>query len=141
MSAAILADAEAKEAEASKLYASLYGRPPATVTDEHRWRNDTLDRIEELREEAASIRTRVESSREHIRRYYGLEVHVGLEVKNNGRPGRVVGFSGQYIEVQLDGDDYPTTCHATSEMEYPQGTRIGPDPDERFAHLVEVRSA
>ncbi|WP_333745458.1 hypothetical protein [Streptomyces sp. IBSBF 2950] len=141
MSAAILAEAEAKEAEASKLYASLYGRPPATVTDEHRWRNDTLDQIEELREEAANIRARIESSREHIRRYYGLEVNVGLDVKHDGRPGRVAGFSGQYIEVQLDGDDHTTTCHATSAMEYPKGTRIGPDPDERFAHLVQVHPA
>ncbi|MDX3298683.1 hypothetical protein PV569_34025 [Streptomyces scabiei] len=142
MSAAILSAAEAKEAEAHKLYASLYDyAPPVGVTDAHRWRCDTLDRIDELREEAASIRTRVSSSIEHIRNYYGLAVHVGMDVKHNGRPGRIVGFSGQYIEVQLDGDDHPTTCHATSEMEYPPRTRVGPDPDERFAHLVEVRPA
>jgi hypothetical protein len=99
------------------------------------------DRAEELREDARSIRARIESSREHIRNYYGLDLRVGLEVKHAGRPGRIVGFSGQYVEVILDGDDHTTTCHATSEMDYPQGTRIGPDPDERFAHLVQVHPA
>jgi hypothetical protein len=99
------------------------------------------DRIEELREDAASIKARIESSREHIRNYYGLDLRVGLEVRHENRPGRIVGFAGQYVEVQLDGDDHTTTCHATSEMEYPQGTRIGPGPDERFAHLVEVHPA
>lgn len=140
MSAAIHAEAEAKEAEASQLYSSLYDAPPEGTRDVHRWRSDTLDRIEDLREHAANIKTRIESSREHIRRYYGLELSIGLEVKHEGRPGRIAGFAGQYVEVQLEGDDYTTTCHATSEMEYPQGTRIGPDPDERFAHLVQVQA-
>ncbi|MFD9248428.1 hypothetical protein [Streptomyces bottropensis] len=126
------------ESEAKELYSSLYGAPPVGVRDEHRWRSDTLDRIEELREHARSIRDRIESSREHIRNYYGLDLRVDLEVKHAGRPGHIVGFAGQYVVVQLDGDDHPVTCHATSDMEYPERTQIGPGPDERFAHLVRV---
>jgi hypothetical protein len=135
MSAAILADAEAMERQAREMLAVLHH---CTTWDE---RMRAEDRVEELREDAASIKTRIESSREHIRNYYGLDLRVGLEVKHESRPGRIVGFTGQYVEVQLDGDDHTTTCHATSEMEYPQGTRIGPGPDERFAHLVEVHPA
>ncbi|MFG2359361.1 hypothetical protein [Streptomyces sp. NPDC048521] len=135
MSAAILADAEAMELQAREMLAALH----QCKTWEERLRAE--DRIEELREHAASIKARIESSREHIRNYYGLDLRVGLEVKHEGRPGRIVGFAGQYVEVQLDGDDHTTTCHATSEMKYPQGTRIGPGPDERFAHLVQVHSA
>lgn len=137
-SAAILADAERMESEAKELFGSLYGAPPKGTQDVHRWRMDTMDRIDTLREDAGYIRGRIESSREHIRRYYGLELSVGMEVKHAGRPGRLVGFAGQYVEVMLEGGDHPVTCHATSSMEYPQGTQIGPGPDERFAHLVEV---
>lgn len=132
MSAAILADADAAEAEARKLSVDACTAP----TWEERLRAE--DRAEELRENARSIRARVENSREHIRNYYGLDLRVGLDVTHEGRPGRIVGFAGQYVEVQLDGDDYTTTCHATADMEYPPGTRIGPGPDERFAHLVET---
>ncbi|MFI9052426.1 hypothetical protein [Streptomyces sp. NPDC053427] len=138
MSAAILADAERMESEAQALYASLYGAPPEGTHDAHRWRCDTLDRIDELREAARSIKARIESSREHIRNYYGLDLRIDLKVKHEGHSGRIVGFAGQYVEVAFDGDDHSTTCHATSGMEYPPQTRIGPDPDERFAHLVKV---
>jgi hypothetical protein len=135
MSAAILTEAEAMERQAREMLDVLHH---CTTWDE---RLRAEDRIEELREDAASIKTRIESSREHIRNYYGLDLRVGMEVKHAGRPGRIVGFTGQYVEVQHDGDDHTTTCHATSEMEYPQGTRIGPDPDERFAYLVQVHPA
>jgi hypothetical protein len=135
MSAAILADADAFERQARKL------SDDACLAATWEARLHAEDRAEELREDARSIRARIESSREHIRNYYGLDLRVGLEVKHAGRPGRIVGFSGQYVEVILDGDDHTTTCHATSEMDYPQGTRIGPDPDERFAHLVQVHPA
>jgi hypothetical protein len=132
VSAAIFADADAFERQARKLSNDMDLCP----TFEDRMRAE--DRIEELREDARSIRTRIESSREHIRNYYGLDLKVGLDVTHEGRPGKIVGFAGQYVEVQHDGDDHTTTCHATSSMEYPPGTRIGPDPDERFAHLVQV---
>lgn len=135
MSAAILAEAEAMELQARDMLAVLHH---CTTWDE---RIRAEDRIEELRKGAASIKTRIESSREHIRNYYGLDLKVGLDIKHDGCPGVIVGFAGQYVEVRLDGDKHTTTCHATSEMEYPQGTRIGPDPDERFAHLVEVHPA
>jgi hypothetical protein len=135
MSAAILSEAETMENQARDMLDVLHH---CTTWDE---RMRAEDRIEELRQDAASIKTRIQSSREHIRNYYGLDLKVGLGVKHNGRPGVIVGFAGQYVEVQLDGDDHTTTCHATSEMEYPQGTRIGPDPDERFAHLVQVGNA
>jgi hypothetical protein len=132
VSAAILADADAFERQARTLSDDLYLCP----TFEDRMRAE--DRIEELREGARSIRARIENSREHIRNYYGLDLGIGLVIKHGGRPGTIVGFAGQYVEVQHDGDDHTTTCHATSEMEYPPGTRIGPGPDERFAHLVET---
>lgn len=135
MSAAILTEAEAMERQAREMLDVIHH----CTTWEERLRAE--DRIEELREDAASIKTRIESSREHIRNYYGLDLRVDLEVKHAGRPGRIAGFSGQYVEVRLDGDDHTTTCHATSEMEYPQGTHVGPGPDERFAHLVEVEPA
>jgi hypothetical protein len=82
---------------------------------------------------------RIANSVKHIRNYYGLAVHGGMRVKHSGQPGVIVGYSGQYIEVLLDGDTRPVTCHATWEMEYPDGAQVGPGPDERFAHLVQVR--
>ncbi|MEU1371982.1 hypothetical protein ABZ454_38725 [Streptomyces sp. NPDC005803] len=132
MTAAIFTDIAAFERQARKLSDDLY----LCATFEERMR--TEDRIEELREDARSIRDRIENSRDHIRNYYGLDLSVGLGIKHNGRPGKIVGFAGQYVEVQLDGDDHTTTCHATSSMEYPPATRIGLGPDERFAHLVET---
>ncbi|MFI5814860.1 hypothetical protein ACIA7S_28375 [Streptomyces sp. NPDC051643] len=133
MSAAILADADALERQARALADDIDMSAPW----EDRMRNE--DRIEEMREDAASIRARVENSREHIRNYYGLNLDVGLDVKHEGRPGRIVGFAGQYVAVLHDGDEEPSICHATSEMEYPAGTQVGPGPDERFAHLVQVK--
>jgi hypothetical protein len=130
--AAIPADADAYERQARQLTLDLY----RCATFEERMRPE--DRIEELHENARNIRTRIENSREHIRNYYGLDLRVGLDVKHAGRPATIVGFAGQYVEVQHDGDDHTTTCHAVSEMDYPPGTRIGPGPDERFAHLVQV---
>ncbi|GAA2732349.1 hypothetical protein [Streptomyces nogalater] len=132
MSADILADADALELQARK-----FGDAAClAATWEDRMRAE--DRAEELREEARNIRTRIASSREHIRNYYGLNLDVGLNVQHEGRPGVIVGFAGQYLEVQLDGDDHTTTCHATAGMEYPPGIRVGPGPDERFAHLVQT---
>ena len=62
-----------------------------------------------------------------------------MPVKFEGRPGRIVGFQGQYVTVLLDGDDEPSTLHTGEDgLEYPAGTRVGPGPDERFAHLVQV---
>jgi hypothetical protein len=84
---------------------------------------------------------RLASSIEHIRNYYGLALYGGMRLVHGGRPGTIVGFHGQYVQVLHDGDDRPETCHATSGMEYPEGARVGPGPDERFAHLVEVRPA
>ncbi|NUR01384.1 MAG: hypothetical protein HOY79_34115 [Streptomyces sp.] len=81
---------------------------------------------------------RIASSVEHIRNYYGLAVYGGMRVKHEGRPGTIVGYRGQYIEVLIGGEDRPITCHATAEMEYPEEARVGPGPDERFAHLVQV---
>ncbi|MFE5037150.1 hypothetical protein [Streptomyces sp. NPDC056683] len=132
MSAAILTDADEFERQARKL------TDDAWLAGNWEARFHAEDRAEELREDARNIRARVKSSIEHIRNYYGLALRVGLDVKHEGRPGVIVGFSGQYVEVQIEGDDHTTTCHATAEMEYPPGTRVGPDPDERFAHLVQT---
>jgi hypothetical protein len=100
------------EGAARMLYASQYDGPPVGTRDEHQWRYNTLDRIEELREHAAGVKTRIESSR--IRNYYGLDLRVDLAVKHADRPGRIVSFSGQYVEVLLEGDEESTPCHATS---------------------------
>ncbi|MEW2301961.1 hypothetical protein AB0958_18640 [Streptomyces sp. NPDC006655] len=133
------ADADAKEAEARELtHALTYGTPPVVVTDPYGWRWDLLDYVEELRETATCIRQQIENSREHIYNYYGLRVHVGLGITYDGRTGSIVGFAGQYVVIQLDGDDDTMICH-TGSLEYPPGVRVGPDPDERYAHLVEVR--
>lgn len=85
---------------------------------------------------AASLKNSVE----HIRSYYGLKVHGGMRVYHGGRPGVIVGFTSQYIEVLLDSEERPITCHATSDMTYPLEAHVGPGPDERFAHLVKVGS-
>lgn len=130
-SAAVLTVAEAAEKEARELTGNLWRHNDW----EERFRAE--DRIEELHETARSIRQRIESSREHIRNYYGLNLHVGLGVKHGGKLGRIVGFADQYVVVQLDGEEHDTVCHATSSMEYPPGVQVGPGPDERFAHLVE----
>lgn len=135
---ATLDAAEALDTEAQKLSAALsYGAPPIVVTDPHGWRWDMLDHVEELRETATCIRQQIESSRDHIRNYYGLQLHIGLGITYDGRSGAIVGFAGQYVVIQLDGDDDTMTCH-TGDLEYPPGVRVGPGPDERFAHLVEV---
>lgn len=86
MSAAILAEAEAMESRARALANDLYMH----ASWEDRMRAE--DRIEELREDAANIRARIASSREHIRNYYGLDLRIELDVTHGGRPGRIVGF-------------------------------------------------
>ncbi|QBJ94515.1 hypothetical protein D0Z67_29550 (plasmid) [Streptomyces seoulensis] len=133
--AAIYADAATYERKARELLNTLN----PTMPWEQRFQIE--DQAEELREDARSIRTRVENSVEHIRNYYGLNLRVGLEVKHEGRAGRIVGFAGQYVAVHLDGDETYVVCHATAEMEYPEGVQVGPGPDERFAHLVQVPAA
>ncbi|MFG3287247.1 hypothetical protein ACGF3G_00285 [Streptomyces sp. NPDC048179] len=132
MTAATLADADEFERQARKL------ADDAWLAGTWEDRMHAEDRAEELREDARNIRARIKSSIEHIRDYYGLDLWVGLTVKHEGRPGVIVGFAGQYVTVQLEGDDHPATCHATASMEYPPGTRVGPNPDERFAHLVQT---
>ena len=79
-----------------------------------------------------------ENSIRHLRDYYGLAVRKGMRVKYTGQDGTLVGFEGQYVRVPLDDHEEPVTCHPTSSMEYPPGTQVGPGPDERFAHLVQV---
>ncbi|WP_329142890.1 hypothetical protein OIU91_04390 [Streptomyces sp. NBC_01456] len=132
--AAIYADAEVFERKARELLDTMDLAAP--------WerRLQIEDQVEELREDARSIQTRVENSITHIRNYYGLNLRVGLEVKHEGIPGRIVGFAGQYVAIHRDGDETYVICHATAEMEYPEGVQIGPGPDERFAHLVQVPS-
>ncbi|MEU2426883.1 hypothetical protein ABZ619_38725 [Streptomyces sp. NPDC007851] len=130
--------AEAKEAEARELTTAVsFGAPPIVVTDPHGWRWDLLDRIEELREDATCTRQQMENSRDHIRNYYGLDLKAGLHITYDGRPGAIAGFCGQYVVIQLDGDKDTLVVH-TGSLEYPPGVRVGPGPDERFAHLVEV---
>ncbi|RZF02929.1 hypothetical protein [Streptomyces albidoflavus] len=133
--AAISAEADTYEQKARELLNAL----TPTLPWEQRFHVE--DQAEDLRERARSIRTRVNNSIEHIRSYYGLNLRVGLEVKHEGRPGTIVGFAGQYVAVQHEGDDTYVVRHATSQMEYPEGTQVGPDPDERFAHLVQVPAA
>ncbi|MEU0656141.1 hypothetical protein ABZ485_28385 [Streptomyces albogriseolus] len=133
--AAIYADVATCERKARELLNTL------TPTTPFEQRFQIEDEAEELREDARSIRTRVENSIEHIRNYYGLNLRVGLEVKYEGRAGRIVGFAGQYVAVHCDGDETFVICHATAEMEYPKGVQVGPGPDERFAHLVQVPAA
>ena len=133
--AAIYAEADTCERKARELLNTL----SPTLTWEQRYQVE--DQAEELREDARSIRTRVKNSIEHIRNYYGLNLRVGLEVKHEGQPGRIVGFAGQYVAVQREGDETYVICHATSQMEYPEGVQVGPGPDERFAHLVQVPAA
>ncbi|MFF7335472.1 hypothetical protein [Streptomyces sp. NPDC008150] len=130
--AAIYADADTHEHHARELLNTL----EHNTSWERRYQIE--EQAEELRENARNIRTRVDSSIEHIRNYYGLSLRVGLEVKHEGRPGRIVGFAGQYVAVHLDGDDTYSVCHATAAMEYPEGAQVGPGPDERFAHLVQA---
>lgn len=133
------------EDQAFKLALSLYGSftpdPMSPLSPEEqsfRWRYRTLEEIDDLREQAHYARIAVQNSIDHIRSYYGLEVFVGLRVTKGGRPAAIVGFSGQYIDVLVDGEEGPITCHATADLEYPRGVRVGPGPDERFAHLVQV---
>jgi len=83
---------------------------------------------------------RERASIEHIRNYYGLALHGGMRVEQADRAGTIVGYRGQYVEVLFDGEDRPLPCHPTENMTYPPGAQVGPGPDERFAHLVEVRS-
>lgn len=136
---AIFTDAEAYEAQARDLTAALtHAAAPVVIIDETAWRLHTMLRIEDLLEYAEGIRMQIRSSIEHIRNYYGLDLSVGLDVEHDGRPGKIVGFSGQYVVVRIKGEDHTTTCHATAEMKYPQHVHIGPGPDERFAHLVET---
>jgi hypothetical protein len=56
----------------------------------------------------------------YIYEYYGVPAKVGGRVlhTHNGRQGTIKGARGQYLLIQLDGDDSPGVYHPTWEMEY-----------------------
>jgi hypothetical protein len=71
-------------------------------------------------DEKIQCRRRMETdSIRHIRRYYGLNLNVGMAVIHDGRPGEIVGFDGQYVRVRFPGQKWHDVCHATWRMTYP----------------------
>jgi tRNA A37 N6-isopentenylltransferase MiaA len=55
---------------------------------------------------------------EYIRNYYRVEAYKGKYVKYQGQLGVIVGGTGAYLLVLLDGEQNSRKCHPTWEIEY-----------------------
>jgi hypothetical protein len=81
-------------------------RSPATPTDS---------------EHEAAMATSVYDSLAYIRRYYGVPAVIPGRVRYTWRGerfGTIVGTSGAYLMILLDGDRRPSAFHPTWELEY-----------------------
>lgn len=59
----------------------------------------------------------------YVRRYYKVPAKRGMRVVADGKPGQIVGFSGQYLRIRLDGEKCIRNWHPTWHIEYPEATR------------------
>jgi hypothetical protein len=59
----------------------------------------------------------------YVRGYYKVPAKRGGRVIADGKPGVIVGFSGQYIRVRLDGEKVARSWHPVWRMEYAEATR------------------
>ncbi|MFD7832427.1 hypothetical protein [Streptomyces sp. MJM8645] len=84
--------------------------------------DDPEDRAE------AQTRQRQAAALEHIRAYYRLERRLGVtvalggRVRHDGREGVITDTAGQRLKVMFYGDEQPSLCHVTSQMEYETAT-------------------
>jgi hypothetical protein len=58
-----------------------------------------------------------------IRRNYGVPALRGGRVKFKGKLGTIVGSSGPYLRVRLDGEKLSRVYHPTWKMEYEAADR------------------
>jgi len=58
---------------------------------------------------------------EWINKYYGLNVQKGMRVKAYGAPGTVIGSTGSYLKIVLDGEKEPGGYHPVDGIEYLDG--------------------
>lgn len=55
---------------------------------------------------------------QYFRDHYGVPAHTGCRVTLDGKPGTVVGVSGPYLRLRLDGQIRRVLAHPTWMMEY-----------------------
>lgn len=65
---------------------------------------------------------------EYCRAYYGVPAYPSTRVIADGKPGVITGFDGQYIMVQLDGENHSGKWHPTWHMDYPEPEECVPVP-------------
>lgn len=58
------------------------------------------------------------SSADYIRTYYNVPAKRGGRVTFDGQPGRITGFTDQYLRVRLDGTKRSVLVHPTWRMHY-----------------------
>lgn len=55
---------------------------------------------------------------EYICRHYSVPAAENGRVLFEGKPGTIVGTTGHYLRVQIDGENHADTYHPTWHMEY-----------------------
>lgn len=55
---------------------------------------------------------------DYVRRYYGVPAQLGGRVVAVGCPGRITGFAGQYVWIELDDCDTAAPYHPTWCIDY-----------------------
>ena len=58
------------------------------------------------------------SSIEYIRKYYNVPAKVGGRIKYKGKCGTIIGATGAYLKIRLDGEKKSLCYHPTWEIEY-----------------------
>lgn len=60
-------------------------------------------------------------SAEYVRNYYKVPAKRGMRIVADGKPGKIVGFDGQYLRVRLDGEKRIGSWHPTWNIDYHPG--------------------
>ena len=55
---------------------------------------------------------------ENIRNVYGVPAKKNGRIEYKSRPGTIVGTTGAYLRIRLDGESEIKTYHPTWEIEY-----------------------
>ena len=52
-----------------------------------------------------------------VRRMFGVDYKRGERITVDGKPGEIVGFMGQYLQVKFDGEKHSRRAHPTWRVE------------------------
>ena len=55
---------------------------------------------------------------ENIRKVYNVPAKIGTRIEYRSKPGVIVGTTGAYLRIRLDGETEIKTYHPTWEIEY-----------------------